>query len=409
MTSRERVLAALDHRQPDRVPIDLNGHRSSGIMIQAYRNLRQALGLPQRPIFVYDVIQQLALVERDVLDALDTDVTELACNYVNMPEYWREWIMQDGETVYVPAFVNLTPDGEGGFWLCNGAGERIGRQKPGCLYFEQTLFPLLAETEMGDLAAAQDRVMWCAVGSPPAPLGLEGEDFARRRQEALAVRAQSERAVYGAVGCNLLEMGEYCYRMDHFLELLAGEPEAAHRMLDKTLAQHMENLPKLLDTMEGCVDVVGFGDDLGMQTGPIISPRMYREFIKPRQKVMWDYVKSRGFRVGLHSCGGIRPLIPDLIEAGLDCLNPVQITCAGMELAGLKRDFGSELTFWGGGCDTRDVLPHGTPQQVRDHVRRNLDILFQGGGFVFQQVHNIMADVPAENIIAMYRAVREYA
>ena len=124
---------------------------------------------------------------------------------------------------------------------------------------------------------------------------------------------------------------------------------------------------------------------------------------------MWDYVKSRGFRVGLHSCGGIRPLIPDLIEAGLDCLNPVQITCAGMELAGLKRDFGSELTFWGGGCDTRDVLPHGTPQQVRDHVRRNLDILFQGGGFVFQQVHNIMADVPAENIIAMYRAVREYA
>jgi len=133
---------------------------------------------------------------------------------------------------------------------------------------------------------------------------------------------------------------------------------------------------------------------------------MYREFFKPRHQRMWQRAKElANVKVMLHSCGGLRELLPDLIDAGLDAVNPVQITCKGMEASGLKRDFGQQITFWGGGCDTRDILPHASPQEVRQHVRQQVNILRPGVGFVFQQVHNILADVPPENIIAMFEAV----
>jgi uroporphyrinogen decarboxylase len=146
-----------------------------------------------------------------------------------------------------------------------------------------------------------------------------------------------------------------------------------------------------------------------MQTGPQISPAMYREFFKPREQIMWQIVKRDAphLKIQLHCCGGVRELLPDLIEAGLDAINPVQITCRGMEPAGLKRDFGRQLTFWGGGCDTREALSRGTPAQVREHVLRLKEIWRPGGGFVFQQVHNILADVPPANIVAMFEAANE--
>jgi len=152
-----------------------------------------------------------------------------------------------------------------------------------------------------------------------------------------------------------------------------------------------------------------FGDDLGAQNCPQISPRMYREFFKPRHQLLWNHAKKLApVKVMLHCCGAVRQLLPDLIEAGLDAINPVQVSCRGMGAAGLKTDFGSELTFWGGGCDTQQMLPEATPDQVRAHVLGQLEILSKGGGFVFQQVHNILGNVPVENVIAMYGAVREF-
>jgi len=145
-----------------------------------------------------------------------------------------------------------------------------------------------------------------------------------------------------------------------------------------------------------------------MQTGPMMSPKMYCEFFKPRHKLLWNRAKKLAdVKVMLHCCGGVRELLPHLIEAGLDAINPVQISCSGMNAAELKAEFGSELTFWGGGCDTRDVLPNGTPEQVTEHVRKQVEILSPGGGFVFQQVHNILANVPPENIVAMFDALNE--
>jgi len=157
------------------------------------------------------------------------------------------------------------------------------------------------------------------------------------------------------------------------------------------------------------IDIILFGDDLGMQTGPQMSPKMYREFIFPREKAMWQRAKQLAphIKIMLHCCGGVRELLPGLIEAGLDAINPVQISCRGMEAAGLKRDFGKDITFWGGGCDTQRVLIGGTPEEVGAHVSGQVKTLKPGGGFVFQQVHNILANVPPENIVEMYRAALE--
>jgi uroporphyrinogen decarboxylase len=190
--------------------------------------------------------------------------------------------------------------------------------------------------------------------------------------------------------------------------LLASEPQRAHRFLDKLIEIHMANLERFLGAVGEYIDIILFGDDLGMQTGPMISPQMYCEFFKPRHTLLWNRAKKLSeVKVMLHCCGGVRELLPHLIEAGLDAINPVQISCAGMDASELKAEFGRDITFWGGGCDTRDILPNGTSKQVRDHVKQQVEILKPNGGFVFQQVHNILANVPPENIVAMFDAVND--
>jgi len=211
-------------------------------------------------------------------------------------------------------------------------------------------------------------------------------------------------------GGNLLEMGQFLYRIDNFLMLLAGDPARAHEFLDRVVELHLANLERFLAAVGDSIDIILFGDDLGMQNGPQISPAMYEEFFKPRHKRMWTRAKElANVKVMLHCCGGVQPLLRHLIEAGLDAINPVQISCTGMDPRALKQQFGKDLTFWGGGCDTHRVLSGGTPDEIRRHVRQQVEILKPGGGFVFQQVHNILANVPPENIVAMFEAAYAHA
>jgi len=201
-------------------------------------------------------------------------------------------------------------------------------------------------------------------------------------------------------------MGQFLYRNDQFLLMLAAEPERVHRFLDAVVEMHLGNLERFLGAVGPYIDVILFGDDLGMQNGPQMSPAMYDEYFKPRHALLWQRAKLlANVKVMLHCCGGVRELMPGLIEAGLDAINPVQVSCRGMEAAGLKRDFGKEMTFWGGGCDTQRILPQATPDEVAAHVRGQVAALQPGGGFVFQQVHNILANVPPANVIAMYGAI----
>lgn len=404
-SSRDRVLAALNHKQPDRVAVDLSGHRSSGISAVAYPRLRAALGLEPRTVYVYDPIQQLAIVDEDVLDLFGVDTIELGRQFCREDRWWVDWTLPDGTPCKMPVWA--APEKQGDGWILRAADEHVlARMPEGALHFDQIYWPWLEHSEdLGNLDAAFDLSMWSVFGGPPQP-GIAVEELAAGARK---LRARTDRAIIGLFGGNLLEIGQMLFKMDQFLMMLAGEPQRVHRFLDALVEYHLKGLERFLGAAGPYIDVILFGDDLGAQNGPQISPRMYREFFQPREAIMWSRAKQlANVKVMLHCCGAVRPLLPGLIEAGLDAINPVQISCRGMEAEALKRDFGSELTFWGGGCDTQSVLPQRTPDQVRAHVLKQCEAMATDGGFVFQQVHNIMANVPPENIVAMYGAVREF-
>jgi uroporphyrinogen decarboxylase len=409
LTSRERVMMAVNHREPDRVPIDLGGHRSSGIMAIAYNKLKQHLGIETGGIYVYDMVQQLAIIEPEVLDRFGVDTIEMGRGFALGPEDWHDWVLPDDTPCKIPAFIH--PVKVGNDWhVYHEDGTLIAIQKEGCLYFEQTCFPLTGSdgSSFEDLKIPLEKVVWSALGTPPAPVGYDAEGLEKLAAGAKALRESTDKAIIGLFGGNLNEIPQFLFGMANFFMLLAGEPGRAHRFLDKLVEMHLENLEKFLAAVGLYIDIILFGDDLGMQTGPQISPRMYREFFHPRYKLMWETAKKLAdVKVMLHCCGGIYPLLPGLIEAGLDIIQPVQINAKGMEPERLKREFGQDICLWGGGCDTQRVLPRGTPEEVAENVRRNVSILAPGGGFVFQQIHNIMADVPPENIVIMLEAALE--
>ena len=418
MTSRERVLRAFEHREPDRIPVDFSGHRSSGIAALAYVKLRDALGLPGRPIRIYDSIQQLAIVDEDVRSRFGVDVIEMGRGFSLADEDWRDWTLPGGASCQLPAWVPV--ERRQNEWVLKSKDGRVlGRMPDGALYFEQTNYPFVDSDDLRDIPKAFEECLWLSssAAAPPGP-AFSGTTGARLLQEGAArLRRSSERAIVGLFGGSIFETGQFLYRNDNFFMLLASEPARATAFLDALVEIHLKNLQGFLGAVGDSIDVIAFGDDLGMQTGPQISPEMYRAFFKPRHRRLWEAAKrlapaGRGgepgrppIRVMLHSCGGIRDLLPDMIDAGLDAVNPVQITCSGMEAAGLKRDFGKDIVFWGGGCDTQGVLLSGTPGEVREHVKRQTDVLAAGGGFVFQQVHNILANVPPSNILAMFETV----
>lgn len=406
MTPRERVLAALNHVEPDQVPLDLSGHRSSGINAMTYARLRDYLGLPRKPIRVYDPIQQLAIVDADVLDRFGVDTVELGRGFALEDKHWADWVLPDGTPCQLPVWVK--PERESHRWILRSASGRVMAQMPGGVhFFEQTHYPFADRDDLDHLPEAMAEAMWFTVASPPGPLtaGAGGPEILAAGARRL--RAQTDRAIIGLFGGNLLESGQILYRNDNFLMLLASDARQAHRFLDRLVELHLAKLERFLGAVGSQIDILLFGDDLGSQKGPQISPAMYREFFKPRHRLMWRRAKElANVKIMLHCCGGVRELLPDLIDAGLDAINPVQISCRGMNAQELKTEFGRQLTFWGGGCDTQNILLNGTPDQVREHVRQQIEILSPGGGFVFQQVHNILANVPPANVVAMLETVQ---
>ncbi|UCC40219.1 MAG: methyltransferase [Candidatus Aminicenantes bacterium] len=405
MTSRERVLAALNHRESDRVPIDLSGHRSSGISGIAYNKLRKHLGFPSKPVRIYDIVQQLAIVDEDVLDLFRIDTIELGRAFALDEADWADWVLPDGTPCRVPIWT--LPEKEANQWVLRSKSGRVIAVMPESgFYFEQAYYPFFENDDLDAIHEVMEESMWCSMASPPGPLTEVPDGDKILAAGARTLRASSDRIVIGLFGGNLLELGQFLYRNDRFLMLLAENPRHAHKFLDKITEMHLADLDRFLGAVGNYIDVILFGDDLGMQSGPQISPTMYREFFKPRHMLMWKRAKELAdVKIMLHCCGSIRELIPDLIDAGLDAINPVQISSRGMDAKELKANFGDKLVFWGGGCDTQNILNHGSPEEVRQHVKNQVSVLSPGGGFVFQQVHNILPDVPPENIVALFEAV----
>ena len=411
MTARERVLASVDHHEPDGLPVDLGSTPSSGISAVAHANLVRRLGVADQRTRVYDVVQQLAQPSDELLEHLRIDAVDIGRTFNPSDEDWKPMTLPSGLQVEIPAWFQPVHQEDGAWEAFTDDGLRIASMPLGASFFDQTHFPYLDgyPDDFSDLPQVMPRVLWSGlVHSPWDHAGDEGF-WETLRERTVALRASTDRALMVVVGCNLFEWGTFLRRIDNFLMDLVVDQANVERLLDALLELHFDTLDKTITAVGDVADVIRFGDDLGMDSGPLMSPETYRAIFKPRLAALNAHVHERSsLKTFLHSCGSIHRLLPDLIEAGVDIINPVQISAHDMEPAKLKADFGADVTFWGGGADTRRVLPRGTPQEVKDHVRRNIEAFAPGGGFVFATAHNMLPDVPPVNIVAMYEAVVEY-
>ncbi len=411
MTSRERIRAAFQHQETDRVPLDFGGHRSSGIAASLYPSLKKALGIRSGNTYVYDIVQQLAIVEEPVLDALGVDTIELGRAFLLDDKSWKDWTLPAGTPCKIPGFINLERRGENTF-IVSQKGIDLAVLAPGSLFFRQIYHPYgecdFEKNTYADLEELFAETMW--TGAPSVGTHIDyttSQGYSELRAGARRLREKSQRAIVGIFGGNMFEIPQFLYGIDKYLLYMGLYPADCERLSSVLYQRYSKRLETWLEAVGEYIDIVVFADDLGSQTGPFMSPQMYRQYFKPWHARLWKRAKEKaGVHTMLHSCGGYEPLLEDLIDAGLDCSNPVQINSRGMEPANLKAKYGKRFTFWGGGCDTGVVLPHHTPKQVQEHTRKQVAIWRQSGGFVFQQVHNIMPEVPIENVLAMFEAAR---
>lgn len=413
MNSRERVLAAIERHEPDRVPIDFGGMRSTGIMAVAYNRLLEALGIRGRKACLYDLVQQLAVPDLEVLDRFHVDVADLGHLIPRPASEWEDWTLPDGSPALVPKWFRPLRTVEGGAVEVRGpGGVIIARQPRGCLYVEQCHYPLRdapPPRTAAELRKAMGEVVWGFLPSPPWDRASEPGYWRWLKEACVAARRSTERAIMIAFGGNLLEWLNYLYSIESSLMLLAGDPEEASRVLDLLVDVHLESLEKLLEAVGDNVDIIQMGDDLGSQRSTLLSPAMYRRLFKPRHAKLFRFVKDHSrLKVFMHSCGSIRQVLGDLIDCGIDIVNPVQTSAVGMDPAELKREFGRHVTFWGGGCETQTALHHGTPESVDQMVKERIETFAPGGGYVFNQIHNVMANIAPENVIAMFDAAYRY-
>jgi len=399
MDARERVMAAIGHEPVDRVPMDFGAMRSTGIMAIAYNKLKNHLGFGHLPkTKVYDVMQQLAEPDLEVVDCLGGDVVQvhrLAPAFGAKITEWREDILPDGSECLVPESFRPVVLENGDRVILDG-GREIARMPAGGLYYEFSYFPLADARTPSDI----EKRGW--------PL-ISQEEVLFLKQQAERWRRETDKAILGAFGGNILESGQFDFGWGEFMVRLCADRKLVEYYLDRLVEWHLENLELYLGAVGDKIDIIQMGDDLGTQQGLQLSPEMYRQLIKPRHRKVYQYMHEHSdVKVFLHSCGSIVEIIPDLIEIGVDILNPVQTTARGMEPETLKRNFGKDITFWGGGCDTQHVLPFGTVEDVKRDVEERLRIFAGGSGYVFTQIHNILADVAPEKVVAMYETAKGF-
>lgn len=411
MNSRERVMTSVNHKEPDRVPLDLGATPSSGISAIPYNKLKKHLNISDGNTRIYDVVQQLAQPEDSIIEKFGIDVLDVGRAFNTEDADWYDMTLADGSKAQYPAWFRPVKNPDGSQVVIDEGGDIIARMPANGTFFDQTYFPYLDgyPSDYKDLGKAMNKVLWQKLAHSPWDNAGTPDFYKKLREKALYLRQTTDKALMIVCGCNLFEWGTFLRRMDNFLVDLILEPEEVEKLLDALMERHLAGLEKVCEAVGDVVDILRFGDDLGTNGGPFMAPETYRKLFKPRHTVLCDYVhKHSKMKTFLHSCGSLRALMPDLIEAGYDILNPVQTTARGMDPAELKREFGHDITFWGGGCNTRWILNRATPDEVYDYVSRTLDILMPGGGYVFNTEHNIMPDVPPENILAMYRAVHNY-
>lgn len=373
MNSRERVVLALNHKEPDRVPIDLGATIVSSIVRASYVELMKYLGMPADQIEMLDHVQQLPYLDEPLLERFGVDF-----RLIQMPAATAPGLRVFEEGNYF-AFIDR--------W-----GSRLHMPNEGGPYFDWVEFPISVPT-----MDALDHYAW--------PRPDPGEYTAQLRLQAEHLSKSTEFALVGSaiIGGGIFEQPARTMGMESISMALVAEPRFADRLMEQITEIYIKSRDGYLDQVGEFLQVFTYGDDLCGQNGWLVRPDSYRKMVKPKQRRLLEVIKKKtNAKVFYHICGASRGLIPDLIDLGFDIVNPVQVSARDMASRQLKKDFGADIVFCGGGVDTQHVLPFGTPDEVRDEVRRRIDDLAPGGGFVFAAVHNIQAFFPPENVVAAF-------
>jgi len=418
MGSRERVALALEHQEPDRVPLDLGASNVTGMHVSRVYALRQALELdpPGTPVKVIEPYQMLGEIAPDLLEVLRVDVVGLSSRTTNFGfelKDWKPWRLFDGTPVLVPGEFNTEPDQNGDI-LMYPQGDRMAppsaRMPKGGFYFDAIIRQQpLDENKLNP----EDNLEEFGI--------VSDEDLEYYRSEAERLYHQTDKAILASFGGTsfgdiaLIPGLQLRYPLGirdikEWYASLVTRPDYIYRVFQQQCQIAMINLEKICKAVGNRITALFLtGTDFGMQRGPMLSNAMYRKLYQPFHKSVNDWVHEHTtWKTFIHSCGSVEPLIREFIEAGFDVLNPVQTSAANMDPRILKEKYGDSITFWGGGIDTQHTLSFGSSDQVRKEVHERIRIFAPGGGFVFNTIHNVQPEVPVENILAMYGAVHEY-
>ncbi len=417
MSSRERVQKALRHENPDYVPLDLGASAVTGMHASSVYQLRQALGLdpPGTPVKVTEPYQMLGEIAMDLVEALGVDVVGLggARTFFGFENRdWKPWTLFDGTPVLVPGAFNTQPEPNGDILMYpegDHSAPPSGRMPKGGFYFDT----IVRQEPINDAKLnVEDNLQEFGP--------ISDGDLDRFAREAERLHHQTDKAILANFGGTAfgdialvpapwLKYPKGIRDVEEWYVSTVARFDYVYELFDRQCQIALENLPKIYEAVGDRVAAVFItGTDFGTQKGPFIGNATYRKLYQPFHRRVNDWVhENTPWKTFIHSCGSVVQLLPDIVDAGFDILNPVQCSAAGMDPRALKDQFGDKLTFWGGGVDTQKTLPFGTPDEVRAEVRERIEIFGRGGGFIFNTIHNVQANVPRENLVALYDAVKE--
>ena len=418
MNSRDRVQTALNHREPDRVPLDLGGGPVTSMHVSSVYKLRQALELdpPGTPVKVTEPFQMLGEIKPDLIEALGVDVVSLSSRTTmfGFPlDNWKPWTFFDGTPVLVPGDFNTDPEPNGDLLMYPEGDPSVGpsaRMPEGGFYFDAIVRqPEINEDELDPSLNLEEF----------KPISEEDLDY--YEQEANRLFTETDKAILGNFGGTgfgdialvpgiQLKDPKGIRDMEEWYMSTITRRDYVWQVFEKQCEIGLENLKRVHERVGEKLTVLFVtGTDFGAQNGPFISPKAYRDLFAPFHKIINTWVhENTNWKTFIHSCGSVIKLYPDFLDAGFDIINPVQTSAVGMEPEILASQFGGRATFWGGGVDTQQTLPFGTPEEVRAEVHERMQIFGPGGGFVFNPIHNVQSGVSVENLLALYQAVEDF-
>lgn len=413
MNSRERVLMALNHEETDRVPIDLGSSRSTGINAIAYNKLKKYLGVDSKTV-LFDVKQLLAEMDFEVAKRIGSDVVILPRLVpsvgIRIDKLTEGELPENGGSCLQSKFYHPKPLDNGGMGIYDKYGHLIAVRPKGGIFYDEVYHPLEnAETEED-----VDRGLSIADEDGDSQyLGLpQISDYEMRylHDKAKYIYENTDFAISGFTSFSLFERGFKDFGYENYLMLFYEEPDLAEYYLDKMTDAYITYMERYLDAVGDYIQIVQNNDDLGSQKAMLISPEIYREFIKPRHAKINAAIKKKcpDMHISLHCDGSIYPIIGDIIESGFDILNPIQRDCDNMDPVQIKKEFGDRLTIWGSACSTQSTMTHGSIEDIVNEAKEMIRIFAPGGGFVFSQIHNILADIPPEKIVALFDTAKKY-